>query len=264
MFHSWPFLLLLLNLPFTHSSATHPSVQSKHANQFINLLQISTATGGEASVASSATGATEPSSISTTPTGTSATGAATGAAEEPAAIAPKIEAPLPKTKTITVGCGNDVHLKLESASLKVSNLKGYSICQAFCVISYDTSQAVFTGTCTVNGEKFESDDEIDGATIFPTLADPNTIDHDPTCTACSDVPQVHVSVPSFWTEELTKSTLGSKEATGPDGNQLPMRLPVGRSGHSITRVDSHRVYVFGGKYNTKSERERASRIWKAL
>jgi len=125
MFHSWSFLLLLLNLPFTHSSATHPPVQSQNANQFINLLQISTATGGEAAVASSATGAAEPSSISTTPTGTSATGAATGAAEEPMAIAPKIETPLPKTKTITVGCGNDVHLKLESASLKVSFLYSF-------------------------------------------------------------------------------------------------------------------------------------------
>ena len=235
-------LLCLLLAPTTSLSSSVLPLDPAHS--LLNLLQVSSSTGA----APEATGATGTAALEKEDEATGATGAPT---PEPVQVAPTPEVPLPATKTVAVECSATISLTLDQTSLKASGLSGYSVCQAFCVNQYDTSQAVFTGTCTVGGVAFESDDEVDGATVFPTLADPAKIDRDPTCTACSDPPQEHVNVPSFWTEELTKSKLGAdKDADDSNAKKPAMRLPVGRTGHTLNRVDNHKVLVFGGEQST--------------
>jgi hypothetical protein len=250
------FILFLLSI-LTYTAYTFKASENgrrlKEERALLNLLQVSSATGGTEETAPTGgaeDGTTDTSSVGSEATGGAATGdAAPSPPPPPPAVkgASKEEVPLPSTKMINVGCGDNIILKLDSSSLKASGLTGYSVCQAFCVNQYDTSQAVFSGTCTVNGVVFESDDEVDGATVFPTLADPSKVDRDPMCQACADPPAANVQIPSFWTEELTKSKLGE----APNGGEKAlMRLPIGRSGHTVTRVDDHRVLVFGGEKST--------------
>jgi hypothetical protein len=207
----------------------------------------------------SPTGADESMDAPTGGGGGGGGGAATGAAaateeNEPSATtveppSSSEDVPLPKTKVITIVCDKKIILKLDTSSLKYSGLAGYSLCQAFCVNQYDTSSTPFQGQCMVNGEKFESqegagdEDGHQGDGDQPILVSEREVDQDPVCVSCSDPPLEKVSVPSFWTEELTKSELAMEE----DKSEGTMRLPVGRSGHTSTRVDRENVLVFGGE-----------------
>ena len=138
------------------------------------FLQTSSATGIADTQDEGPTGNDGKVNIVSSPTGSEvseeATGSATGGeaskvaapvpeeVSKPVAVEEPVEAELPATDVIVVGCGTDSGLviKMKKESLVSSGLTGYSVCQSLCVNNYDTSQAVFTGTCTVNDEKFES------------------------------------------------------------------------------------------------------------
>ena len=224
----------------------------------LRLLQVSASTGTSSSSDIGATGTNKPVAV-TSPTGAdesmdaptgaasaaSATGAAAAAAEENEPTATTVEppsssedVPLPKTKVIKIICNKKIILNLDTSSLKYSGLAGYALCQAFCVNQYDTSSTPFQGQCMVNGEKFESQEGDEGGEgdDQPILVSEREVDQDPVCVSCSDPPLEKVDVPSFWTEELTKSELIMEE-----DKSEGMRLPVGRSGHTSTRVDRENV-----------------------